>query len=109
MMATTGSAGAPMDYALLDKIIDILQSGDSSTIHSLYTSTEVFHERLRPAAVNPKADRSSVHGDTTDKFFFVLSSNDPRFIPALKAQVDALYTLLLSVLRERRTSQEVLG
>lgn len=99
---------AHTDYLLLDKVIDILKSGDSPTIHSLHASTEIFHERLRYVAVDPKADRYSAHGDTTDKFFFVLSSNDPRFIPALNAQVEALYTLLLSVLREQRTPREVL-
>ncbi len=99
---------AHVDYILLDAVIDILKSGDSRTIESLHRTVEVFRERLQPVAVDLKTDRYSAPMDTADKFFFVLSSDDPRFIPPLKAQVDALYGLLLSVLREQRSSSEVL-
>jgi hypothetical protein len=43
---------ASIDYALLDKVIDILKSADSPTIYSLYCTVELLHERLLPAAAD---------------------------------------------------------
>lgn len=148
MAATPMSTSlAHVDYALLDRVIDILKSGDAPTIHSLNRHVEVLHERLRPAtpaiaaalerdrlppfspagssgencavipsdvagdsAIALKTDQYSVpieHADTTDKFFFALSSDEPRVITPLKSTVNALYQLLLLMLREQRTTEVI--